>query len=112
MKTIPVIRLPCFPDPQIFSKSTVPATRHITEYAVEQERGEPWFTPTAREFSRNFHGGVIRRVEVRDHERGAGKSGRLVNEKMRAPVVTVVGDEKTRWYRGSCEGVLSMESFE
>jgi hypothetical protein len=52
------------------------------------------------------------RIEVGDHERRGRKSGRLVNEHVRALVIAVVRDKQARGCGGRGEGVVRVQGFE
>lgn len=95
-----------FPYPRILPHRPVTATWHITEYSVEKKLVLPLRRNARfgvrredRLFRGNFDGREDRGVQIRDHERRGGKSCRLVDEKVRPLVVTVVRDQQSGWDR-------------
>lgn len=103
MQTVAIQGLPALPDTDVLSYSSISAARYITEDTVEQELTRRIFdcaTFVGRVRSKDR---VNRRVQIGDHERRTRKAGGLVDEKMGASGVTVVGDEEAGGCR-CCRG--------
>jgi hypothetical protein len=82
-----------FPDPHVFSHRAITTARNITQDPVEPQLLQS-FDPILLGGRRDLDYRVYRRVEIRNHERRTGESGRLMNEEVRPFVIAVVGQKK------------------
>lgn len=106
MQSISIHRLPALPDAHVLPHSPISTARYIAQNSVERQGSH-----LAGLGVGNLDDGVARRVEVGDHQRWTWEASRLVDEKVGALVITIVGDEKPRRDGGRGSGICGMEGF-
>lgn len=92
------------PYPWVLTERAVAAAGHVAKDAIEQElvlvlRGDPGLGARGKRrlLRGNFDSRENRGIQVCDHERRGREPSRLVDEKMGALVVTVIGNEEPGW---------------